>query len=88
MNAQRQIADRLRDHAKVWGQSDIIKLARRNGAKLHCHEDLDALLVPACPWVVLDQEAIPHLYYGFFPSEYSAAFVYCVFNMLIPDGLR
>lgn len=82
-----EIATRLREHAKIWGQSDIIKLAKRNGAKLHCH-DLETLLVPACPWVVLDQEKCPHLYYGFYPTEYSAAFVFCVFNMLIPDGLR
>ena len=76
-----------RDFTKERGESAVIALAQKHGAKIH-QNDPETLLVPSCPWVVLDQEAHPHLYYGFFPSQYSAALAYCVAHKIAPPGSK
>lgn len=72
----------LRGIAKERGESAVIAMAEKHGAKIHCN-DAEDLIVPKCPWVVLDQQACLHLYYGWFPSKYDAAVAYCVYHTVL-----
>jgi hypothetical protein len=83
MAATKKTLDALRTLTTSHGESAVIALARGHGALIVCNE-VEFLIVPKCPWVVLDQEKFPRLYWGWFPSEYDAAMVYCVEHEVTP----
>jgi len=65
----------------------LIALAINGGAKFFRH-DKAALLVPQCPWAVLDQEKYPRLYWGYFPTRHAASMVFCFEHEIFPHKDR
>jgi hypothetical protein len=65
------------DGLRMLSNEKLDALAQHHGIKSHRHKP-NTLIVPKCPWVILDKGDISQLWYGFFPTKRDAIITACM----------